>query len=97
MNRSIAGASRAVVFLSLGVALSACGHGRDGKGASSPEQDDAVEPIRKRAAFDLGCPETQVKVTKLQEGSLMTAASYGATCGDKRAAYLERMGTILKQ
>ena len=90
MNRSIAGA----VFLSL--ALAACGH-RDGKGASSPEQDDAVEPIRKRAAFDLGCPEAQIKVTKLQEGSMMTAASYGATCGDKRAAYLERMGTILRQ
>ncbi len=90
MNRSIA----AAVFLCLTVV--ACGH-RDGKGAQSPEQDDAVEPIRKRAAFDLGCPEAQVKVTKLQEGSMMTAASYGATCGDKRAAYLERMGTILRQ
>jgi hypothetical protein len=29
--------------------------------------------------------------------SMMTAASYGARCGEKRAAYLERMGTIMKQ
>lgn len=95
MNRWIAGAGRGAVFLCL--TLAACGHGRGGKGAAGPEQDDAVEPIRKRAAFDLGCPEAQITVTKLQEGSMMTAASYGATCGDKRAAYLERMGTIIKQ
>jgi hypothetical protein len=89
MNRLMTGA------VLLGLLLVACGHG--GKGASSPEHDDAIEPIRTRAAFDLGCPQAEVKVTKLQEGSMMTAASYGATCGDKRAAYLERMGTIIRQ
>jgi hypothetical protein len=94
MNR-IAGARVAVVFVGL-VMTAACGH-REGKGAASPEQDDAVEPIRNRAAFDLGCPAAQVTVTKIQDGSLMSPASYGATCGDKRAAYLERMGTIIRQ
>jgi hypothetical protein len=93
MNRLIARAGRGAVFLCL--TLAACGHG--GKGAAGPEQDDAVEPIRKRAAFDLGCPEAQITVTKIKEGSMMSAASYGATCGEKRAAYLERMGTIIKQ
>jgi hypothetical protein len=85
---------RGAVFFGL-MTMVACGHG--GKGASGPEKDDAIEPIRKRAAFDLGCPAEQIQVTKLQEGSMMTAASYGATCGEKRAAYLERMGTIIKQ
>ena len=94
MNRLFAGASRGALFLGF-LTMVACGHG--GKGASGPEKDDAVEPIRTRAAFDLGCPAAQIKVTKLQEGSMMTAASYGAECGDKRAAYLERMGTIIRQ
>ena len=94
MNRFVVGGSVLVVFL--GLTAVGCGH-RDAKGAASPEQDDAVEPIRKRAAFDLGCPTAQVQVTKIQDGSLMAPASYGATCGDKRAAYLERMGTIIRQ
>lgn len=93
MNRLVTAVKVASLFACL--TMAACSHG--GKGAQGPEQDDAVGPIRKRAAFDLGCPETQIQVTKLQEGSMMSAASYGATCGDKKAAYLERMGTIIRQ
>jgi hypothetical protein len=94
MNRWIGAAGRGALFFGL-LTMVACGH--SGKGANGPEQDDAIEPIRTRAAFDLGCPAAEIKVTKLQEGGMMTAASYGATCGEKRAAYLERMGTIIKQ
>lgn len=85
--------------IALGFVLIACsGACHGGKGAHGPgEEDDAIVAVRKRATFDLGCAEKDIQVVQLQEGSMMTAASYGATCGDKRASYIERMGTVIKQ
>lgn len=85
-----------VAVVGLMIAGTAACHG--GKGANGPgEEDDAIVAVRKRATFDLGCAAKDIVVVQLQEGSMMTAASYGATCGDKRATYIERMGTVIKQ
>ena len=85
-------------FAALAVLIASTAACHGGKGANSPgEEDDAVVAVRKRAAFDLDCPEQQIKVVQLQEGGMMTAASYGASCGDKHASYIERMGTVIKQ
>lgn len=80
-----------------GLLLAGCRHGDAQKPAAAPEDDETMASIRKQAAFDLGCAEKEVKVTVLEEGSMMSPASYGAVCGEKRARYLERMGTILRQ
>jgi hypothetical protein len=37
------------------------------------------------------------EVTQIEKGTFMHVATYGATCGDKRVSYLERMGNIIKQ
>ena len=91
----------AVLFV---LALSACAHteaagpaqGEAPRKAASKESR-ASEAIRTRAAFDLGCPAEQVQISEIESGNFVRPATYGAACGDKRAAYLERMGTIIRQ
>jgi len=96
-----------VVALALVGSLAACAHTESNTSstpataaaqpADGPKESKTVQQIRKRAAFDLSCAEDQIKVSELQKGTFMQAASYGAVCGDKRVSYLERMGTIIKQ
>ncbi len=44
------------------------------------------DQVRRRAAFDLNCPETTVEVVTI------TANSYGATGCGKRASYVTAVG-----
>ena len=78
------------------LALASCAHSSSASKESSGD-DSTIAAIKKRAAFDLSCPEASIQVQQLQEGGLMTTASYGAKGCDKSVSYLERMGTIIKQ
>jgi hypothetical protein len=81
----------------LGLLLSGCRHADASPPAGAPQEDETLASVRKQAAFDLACQEKDVQVTLIEAGSMMSPASYGAVCGEKRARYLERMGTILRQ
>lgn len=80
-----------------GLLLSGCRRADASQPAAAPQEDETIASVRKQAAFDLACPEKDVQVTMIEAGSMMSPASYGAVCGEKRARYLERMGTILRQ
>jgi hypothetical protein len=84
-------------MLLLGMVLTGCRRGDANPPAAAPQEDETIASIRKQAAFDLACQEKDVQVTLLEAGSMMSPASYGAVCGEKRARYLERMGTVLRQ
>ena len=93
----------AIAFTML-FALSACAHSEArtsessaGEAKAQTKESRTSAAVRKRAAFDLGCPGEQIQVAQIEGGTLLHPATYGATCGDKRASYLERMGTIIKQ
>ena len=80
------------------LALAACSHHDSPPAESAAGQEPrVVASIRTRASFDLGCPADQVQVMELEKGTFMRPATFGVTCGDKRATYLERMGTIIRQ
>jgi hypothetical protein len=85
--------------LAFGLATAACSHKQTKADQVEDDADEreTVEAIRKRAAFDLSCEPAQVKVIKIADGSMWSPATYGATCGDKRVSYLQRMGTIVRQ
>jgi hypothetical protein len=85
------------IMVLFGLQLAGCRHGDASQPAAAPQEDETIASIRKQAAFDLACAEKDVQVTMIEAGSMMSPASYGAVCGEKRARYLERMGTILKQ
>src|SRR4051794_159743 len=95
--------TRSLLAWSFVALLPACAHNEAAPSSSEPaaaaqtKEPRIVGEIRKRAAFDLGCTEEQIQVQQLQKGSLMNAASYGASCGEKRVSYLERAGNIIKQ
>jgi hypothetical protein len=80
-----------------GLQLGGCRRADATQPAASPQDDETIVAVRKQAAFDLACAEKDVQVTMIDAGSMMSPASYGAVCGEKRARYLERMGTILRQ
>ena len=88
----------AALVLSLGTV--ACHHSQDTRTDAQKEaadEQETVDAIRTRAAFDLNCEAAQVQVVKIADGSFTAPATYGATCGEKRATYLQRMGTIIRQ
>jgi hypothetical protein len=97
--------NKLLIGIALVFGLQACAHNEAASSSSSSspaatnttKESGTTREIRKRAAFDLGCPAEQIQVTQIEEGSFMHAASYGASCGEKRVSYLERMGTIIKQ
>ena len=92
MKRVFAGADS----LSILFATAACG-GSNSKGASSPATPTMPSWRFARAPRStLDAPKRRSKMMQLQAGSLMSAASYGASCGDKRASYIERMGTVVE-
>jgi hypothetical protein len=91
----------AMAFVIAG-ALSACAHSDKGSTsanatASTAKESRTVEAVRKRAAFDLGCAPEQIQISEMEKESFMRPATFGASCGEKRVAYLARMGTIIKQ
>jgi hypothetical protein len=96
----------AALAFAIAGALSACAHSDSGAAtanttasttASASKESRTVEAVRKRAAFDLGCDAEKIQISEMEKESFMRPATFGATCGDKRAAYLARMGTIIKQ
>lgn len=60
------------------------------------KESKASQAVRKRASFDLGCEPADLKITEIESENFVRPASFGASCGEKRASYLYRMGTIFK-
>lgn len=89
----------ATALLALAIGATACSHRqtKEDKQEEDADEQQTVDAIRKRAAFDLGCEPAQVQVVKIADGSMMSPATYGAICGEKRTTYLQRMGTIIRQ
>jgi hypothetical protein len=75
------------------VVLAACGHHGEAREAHA---ERAADSIRQHAAFDLGCPPEQIQVIEVERGTWTRPATFGATCGEKRATYLYRAGTVIR-
>jgi hypothetical protein len=78
------------VLIGLALALAAC--------VTSQGMQDRV---RKRASFDLDCPDEQIKITELEPvnnmGPPSASGSWGASGCGKRATYVQvgNTGTVL--
>lgn len=95
-----------ILSLTLIAGLGACAHSEkqsegttandEAKKPDSPKESKSAAAVRKRAAFDLGCESNQIQLSEIETENFVRPATYGATCGEKKASYIYRMGTIIK-